>query len=102
MLYCRVLRKQEINKILPVYLQAIKDFPDHEVVIAGAPGLEKSDYTLVKKAGLKVEFGNTRELLQETEAAVITSGTATLEAALLKVKHVIAYKDGERLKFCNS
>ena len=85
-------RKQEINKILPVYLQAIKDFPDHEVVIAGAPGLEKSDYTLAEKAGLRVEFGKTRELLQRAEAAVITSGTATLEAALLKVKHVIAYK----------
>ena len=85
-------RKQEINKILPVYLQAIKDFPDHEVVVAGAPGLEKSDYTLAEKAGLRVEFGKTRELLQRAEAAVITSGTATLEASLLKVKHVIAYK----------
>ena len=88
-------RKQEINKILHVYLQAIKDFPDHEVVVAGAPGLE-SDYTLAEKAGLRVEFGKTRELLQRAEAAVITSGTATLEAALLKRKTRYCLQD-ERL-----
>ncbi len=85
-------RKQEIKKILPVCLQAIEDFPDHEVIVAGAPGLEKSDYILAENAGFRVEFGRTREILQRAEAAVVTSGTATLEASLLKVKHVIAYK----------
>ena len=47
---------------------------------------------MAEKAGLRVEFGKTRELLQRAEAAVVTSGTATLETALLKVKHVITYK----------
>ena len=72
----------------------IKRLSDYSFVIAGAPGLKESDYDLAIKAGVKVEFGLTRELLTKAQAAIITSGTATLEAALLGTRQVVTYKTG--------
>ena len=85
-------RKQELNKMLPVLLEVAKRFPDMEAVIAGAPGAAESLYNRAREAGVKVVFGQTRDLLKSAEFAVITSGTATLEAALLNTPHVLVYK----------
>ena len=63
-----------------------------EAVIAGAPGAAESLYNKAREAGVKVVFGQTRNLLKSAEFAVITSGTATLEAALLNTPHVLVYK----------
>ena len=85
-------RKQELNKMLPVLLKVAKQFPEMEAVIAGAPGAADTLYNQAREAGVNVVFGQTRNLLKTAEFAVITSGTATLEAALLNTPHVLVYK----------
>jgi len=85
-------RKQELNKMLPVLLEVAKQFPEMEAVIAGAPGAADTLYNQAREAGVNVVFGQTRNLLKTAEFAVITSGTATLEAALLNTPHVLVYK----------
>jgi len=85
-------RKQELNKMLPVLLEVAKHFPQMEAVIAGAPGAADTLYSQAREAGVNVVFGQTRNLLKSAEFAVITSGTATLEAALLNTSHVLVYK----------
>ena len=69
--------------MLPVLLEVAKLFPEMEAVIAGAPGAADTLYNQAREAGVNVVFGQTRNLLKTAEFAVITSGTATLEAALL-------------------
>jgi lipid-A-disaccharide synthase len=85
-------RKQELHKMLPVLLEVAKQFPEMEAVIAGAPGAPDTLYIQAREAGINVVFGQTRNLLKTAEFAVITSGTATLEAALLNTPHVLVYK----------
>ncbi len=85
-------RTQELNKILPVLLEVAKRFPEMEAVIAGAPGASDTLYNQARKAGVQVVFGQTRNLLKSAEIAVITSGTATLEASLLNTPHILVYK----------
>ncbi|MDR1676725.1 MAG: lipid-A-disaccharide synthase [Tannerella sp.] len=85
-------RRQEIGKNLPVMLAAASSFPDHQCVIAGAPGLERQDYEpyLAGKA-IPVVFGQTYAILEHSHAALVTSGTATLETALFRVPQVVCY-----------
>jgi lipid-A-disaccharide synthase len=85
-------RKQELHKMLPVLLEVAKQFPEMEAVIAGAPGAADTLYIQAREAGVNVVFGQTRNLLKTAEFAVITSGTATLEAGLLNTPHVLVYK----------
>jgi len=85
-------RKQELHKMLPVLLEVAKQFPEMEAVIAGAPGAADTLYIQAREAGVNVVFGQTRNLLKTAEFAVITSGTATLEAALLNTPHVLVYR----------
>lgn len=86
-------RKQEIEDNLPAMLKAIEVFKSHQVVIAGAPGIEPSFYdnTLHNKDATLI-FGQTYSILAHSNAALVTSGTATLEAALLNVPQVVCYK----------
>ncbi len=86
-------RKQEIEDNLPAMLKAIEVFKSHQVVIAGAPGIEPSFYdkTLGNKDATLI-FGQTYSILAHSNAALVTSGTATLEAALLNVPQVVCYK----------
>lgn len=84
-------RKQEISVMLPVMLQAAKKFPDYQFVIAGAPSIPKSFYEKFN-VPYPVLAGNTYELLQHSTAAIVTSGTATLETALFGVPEVVCYK----------
>ena len=86
-------RKQEIRSSLPIMLEAASSFKDYQLVIAGAPSMTKDDYEpLLSKYSAKVVFGETYELLQQAEASVVTSGTATLETALLRTPQVVVYK----------
>lgn len=86
-------RKQEITKMLSVMLSLMDDFDDYEFVIAGAPSQEFSFYKQII-GNRKVGFinNNTYDLLSISFAALVGSGTATLEAALFKVPQVVCYK----------
>ena len=86
-------RKQEIKKILNTMLDVVEFFPEHQFVIAGAPNIEKSFYSvLVKYSDVKVVENQTYDLLSNSEAALVTSGTATLETALFNIPQVDCYK----------
>ncbi|SFT42846.1 lipid-A-disaccharide synthase [Lishizhenia tianjinensis] len=86
-------RKQEISRKLPVMLEAIKDFGQYRVVIAGAPSLDEDFYTSFPlPEGTEIVFGKTYDVLNVATAALVTSGTATLETALFKVPQVVCYK----------
>ena len=88
-------RKQELERILPVMLNLVGYYPDYQFIIGGAPGLDKDFYSnFVKGMNIPVIFNRMHELLASSEAAVVTSGTATLEAALFKVPEVVCYKGG--------
>ena len=88
-------RKQEISKMLEGMLLVVKDFPGYQFVIAGAPSQEYSFYEQFLK-GRDVKFipNRTYDLLSIAHAALVTSGTATLETALFKVPEVVCYKGG--------
>lgn len=87
-------RKQEILKKLPIMLEVTKRFPEYRFVVAKAPGLDEAFYST-----LLAPYGNvssvkdqTYSLLMQAKAALVTSGTATLETALFGVPEVICYK----------
>ena len=84
-------RKQEIEANLPMMIEAVKQFPDFQPVLAGAPGIDKEFYAPYLDAGVEVVFGQTYDLLNNSYAALVTSGTATLEAALFNVPQVVCY-----------
>jgi lipid-A-disaccharide synthase len=87
-------RKQEIDRLLPDMMEMIPLFPDFQFVIAGAPSFSPADYEpyLSGRDRLSVVFGQTYSLLENAHVALVTSGTATLEAALLKCPQVVCYK----------
>lgn len=86
-------RKQEIKDNLPAMLEAAQNFEDYQMVIARAPSIGE-DYYKKFIHGYNVHIVNrqTYELLSHTTAALVTSGTATLETALLRVPQVVCYK----------
>jgi len=85
-------RKQEIVGCLPRMVDAGLRFPDYQVIIAGAPGIEADLYnSVLKSRDVSVVFGKTYELLQQSKAAVVNSGTATLETALIGTPEVVVY-----------
>jgi len=86
-------RRQEISRVLPVMLDVAKEFSDYKFVIAGMSG-QKSLYEHILGSDSKVEivFDQTRELLGRSIAALVTSGTATLETALMDVPQLVCYK----------
>jgi len=86
-------RKQEIKSMLNVMLSMVDQFKEYQFVIAGAPGQEQSFYdTFLKKHEVKLIMNLTYDLLSLSHAALVTSGTATLETALYKVPQVVCYK----------
>lgn len=85
-------RKQEIKDNLPDMLRAASAFPEYQLVLAGAPGISPDYYhEYVGDAKVKILFGQTYRLLQQAETALVTSGTATLEAALFRVPQAVCY-----------
>ena len=87
-------RKQEILKKLPVMLGVSKSFPDHQFIVAKAPGVEEAFYNdlLRPYSNVSTVSNQTYPLLMQAKAALVTSGTATLETALFGVPEVVCYK----------
>jgi lipid-A-disaccharide synthase len=86
-------RKQEIRKMLHVMTAVAASFPDYQFVIAGAPSQEFNTYEpFLKNSSVSFVANSTYDLLTVAYAAVVTSGTATLETALFKVPEVVCYK----------
>ncbi len=82
-------REQEIKKILPEMLRVAKDFPDFQFVVAGVRSVPRTVYA---RFDIPVVFEETHLLLQHARAALVASGTATLETALLNVPQLVGYK----------
>lgn len=86
-------RKQEIEKMLSVMLSVVDFFPEYQFVIAGAPSLTKTFYSsFLEHQNINFVSNQTYGLLSLSFAALVTSGTATLETALFKVPQVVCYK----------
>lgn len=91
-------RKQELHHHLPIMIRSVQEgaaqglWSLDEVAIAGAPGRTHEDYALAHEAGIGVTFGQTHNLLSRARFAWVASGTATLEAALLRMPHVLVYR----------
>jgi lipid-A-disaccharide synthase len=86
-------RKQEITKMLGVMLSLVNDFEDYQFVIAGAPSQDFEFYQgFIKQDNVSFISNKTYDLLSISNAALVTSGTATLETALYKVPQVVCYK----------
>lgn len=84
-------RKQEIKDNLSRMMETSRSFPQYQFVIAGAPGIAPEFYSHYLTDGAKIVFGETYRLLRHSEAALVTSGTATLETALFRVPQVVCY-----------
>ncbi len=88
-------RRQEISVMLPVMLEMQKEFTDCKFIIAGAPSIPADFYTsLLGNSKAQIVYGQTYALLQKADAALVTSGTATLETGLFGVPEVVCYKGG--------
>jgi lipid-A-disaccharide synthase len=86
-------RKQEITKMLAVMLSLVDDYKDYQFVIAGAPSQTRDFYqSIIGKRNIAFVDNKTYDLLNISHAALVTSGTATLETALFKVPQVVCYK----------
>jgi lipid-A-disaccharide synthase len=95
-------RKQEVNSLLPVMIEVVKKFKqkaeselystNYKFVLAGVSSLDESIYDSAKENGIDVIFEQTYDLLSHADAAVVASGTATLETALFEVPQVVIYK----------
>ena len=86
-------RKQEIATSLPIMMEVAKSFENYQFIIAGAPSISQDFYRhITKDSYVPVLSNQTHALLKECKAAIVTSGTATLEAAILKVPQVVCYK----------
>lgn len=86
-------RRQEVKRTLPVMLKAASHFPDYQFVIAGVSSLDKSLYKdIMGNSDVFFVENQTYDLLLNSSAALVTSGTATLETALLSVPEVVCYK----------
>jgi len=85
-------RKQEIRKMLGLMLSVTSYFKDYQFVIAGAPSLPKEFYDEFLTDDVHFVSNKTYDLLRSSKAALVTSGTATLETALLKIPEVVCYR----------
>lgn len=86
-------RKMEIDEILPDMIELYFAFPKHQLIIAGAPNFDEAYYRkYIGDLDIPVLFDQTYDLLKNAEAAVVTSGTATLETGILKIPQVVVYK----------
>jgi lipid-A-disaccharide synthase len=86
-------RKQEISMLLPIMAEVAERFGEYQFIIAGAPSQLADFYkTALGKKQIPVIFNQTYELLQQSTAALVASGTATLEAAIINIPQVVCYK----------
>lgn len=94
-------RRSEIRNNLPIMIAAAKRFPDFQYAVAAAPAVPEKFYReIAQDPGLQVVFGATPTLLKYSQAAVVTSGTATLETALIGTPQVVCYRgNGRKLTY---
>lgn len=94
-------RSQELKYVLPTMLKMISHFKDYQFIIAGAPSMGDVDYApYVEGLPVRILYGETYRLLSQSKAALVTSGTATLETALLRIPQVVCYSgEGGRLSY---
>ncbi|MBK8845343.1 MAG: lipid-A-disaccharide synthase [Bacteroidetes bacterium] len=86
-------RKQEINAMLPLMLRMPAEFPDYKFVLAAAPSIDDSFYaSIINNASVEIVRNKTYDVLNIAHAAIVASGTATLETALFRVPQVVCYK----------
>ena len=91
-------RNQEIIKLLPLMLDVVSNFDDYQIIIAGAPNKSINYYEKIilsnkeSRSSIKVICNQTYDILRISSAAIVTSGTATLETALFRVPQVVCYK----------
>lgn len=92
-------RKQEVGRMLEVMLKVVDKFPEYQFVVGCAPSLPEEYYkSLVGNENVQLVFNKTYQLLQVASAALVTSGTATLETALFYVPEVVCYK-GNKISY---
>jgi lipid-A-disaccharide synthase len=87
-------RVQEIEQMMQVMLNVMKDFPRHEFVVAGSNTVPAHIYTLLQKNNIPVVFNQTYELMTHAKAGIIKSGTSSLESALFDLPQVVCYRTG--------
>lgn len=88
-------REQEIKALLPTMLSVVSLFPEYEFVISGGPGITTIFYhQFLNSENVKIVFSETYQILLHAEAALVASGTATLETALIETPQVVCYKLG--------
>ena len=94
-------RKGEIRNNLPIMIEVVKRFPEYQFAVAAAPAIPEKFYREVAQdPGLQVVFGATPTLLKYSVAALVTSGTATLETALIGTPQVVCYRaNGSKLSY---
>ena len=85
-------RKQEIKKMLPIFKSVINHFSNYEFVIAGVSASKEWYIDMLKDDKIKIVYDKTYSLLKKSTAALVTSGTATLETALFNVPQIVCYK----------
>lgn len=88
-------RLQEINRILPVMSEMEKYYPDYQFVVAGISTIDEYVYSsILKDSSVKVIYDSTYKLLSGSDAALVTSGTATLETAIANIPQLVCYRAG--------
>lgn len=94
-------RRGEIRNNLPLMIEAAKRFPDYQYVVAAAPAISEKFYRqTAQDPGLQLVFGSSQVLAKYSRAALVTSGTATLETALMGTPQVVCYRaNGSRLSY---
>lgn len=94
-------RKAEIRNNLPLMIEAAKSFPEYQYVIAAAPSIPEKYYrSVAQDTGVQLAFGATHTLLKYSVAAIVTSGTATLETAVIGTPQVVCYRgNGSRATY---
>lgn len=86
-------RRQEISKMLDTMLQVVPEFPQYQFVVAGVDNIPQSFYEhALQRSDVQVVFNQTYDLLAEARAAVVASGTASLETALFEVPQIVCYR----------
>ncbi len=85
-------RKDEIKRLLPEMLNVIDNFKEYQFIIAGAPNIDLQFYKQYNTTKTPVIYNNTYNILRFSEAAIVASGTATLETAILNIPQVVVYK----------
>ncbi|MFD2037336.1 lipid-A-disaccharide synthase [Belliella marina] len=85
-------RRQELLNMMHVMVSVVGKFPNAQFVVAGVRNLPESLYGAATETGIKVVFDQTYDILHHANAAIVTSGTATLETALFRIPQVVVYK----------